>query len=96
MIRILTFAIAVIAGCSHAWAAFYLEGIVPFQQAPNCTDPYAIACGRYGQVPHDPDAAPPGWSFDGNAPRGLQEEFPKAQESGEMAPRTRTREGLEK
>jgi len=36
-----------------AHAAFYFEGLTPFQDAPNCNDPYATTCGRYGHVPHD-------------------------------------------
>jgi hypothetical protein len=35
-----------------AHAAFYFEGLTPYTEAPNCNDPYATTCGRYGQVPH--------------------------------------------
>ena len=36
-----------------AQAGFYFEGLMPYTEAPNCNDPYATNCGRYGQVPHE-------------------------------------------
>lgn len=42
-----------------AQAGFYFEGLMPLTEAPNCNDPYAKACGRYGHVPHAPGAALP-------------------------------------
>lgn len=34
-------------------AGFYFEGLRPYTDAPNCNDPYAVECGRYGHVPHN-------------------------------------------
>lgn len=73
-----------------ASAAFYFEGLMPHTEPPNCNDPYATTCGRYGQVPH----------YDGghDHPRPARPEAGKQQAPVEMkpAPRYHTREGLEK
>ena len=83
------------AGCTSVRAAFYFEGIGSYQKAPNCVDPYASACGRYGHVPHDPDvelpAQPPVDGLPGTGPDTMYPVQPDR-----MRPRIRTREGLDK
>ena len=73
-------------------AAFYFEGLAPYTDAPNCNDPYATTCGRYGHVPH----------YDGAAHQGAGSD--KSQEkagetriyTSDPAVRYHTRQGLEK
>ena len=60
----LTFAtltgLALIAAAPAAQAAFYFEGLEPYLDPPNCNDPFATTCGRYGQVPHvEPEVPEP-------------------------------------
>lgn len=74
-----------------AAAAFYFEGLLPHTEAPNCNDPYATTCGRYGQVPHysgERAARPerPDADHDHGADRKIMK----------PAPRYHTREGLDK
>lgn len=74
-----------------AQAAFYFEGLMPYTDAPNCNDPYATTCGRYGQVPHEGKIIPPKPNQMGVAPRIIEQPDPV-----EPKVRLRTREGLEK
>ena len=92
-------------GCSPARAAFYFEGVGPYRKAPNCVDPYALTCGRYGHVPHDPDAELPAQPFVEHLPEMRQGMKPEmmpgiiySPQPGGMktGPRLRTREGLDK
>ncbi|MFX4300057.1 hypothetical protein [Pseudosulfitobacter pseudonitzschiae] len=76
-----------------AFAAFYFEGLMPHTEAPNCNDPYATTCGRYGQVPHyhgdridEPHQNGPAADVAPNPGRKIMK----------PAPRYHTREGLEK
>lgn len=68
-----------------AKAAFYFEGLMPFTEAPNCADPFATTCGRYGAVPHTTDEE----TGTRHVPQA-----PEAEEAPKM--RTWTRPGLEK
>lgn len=70
-----------------AAAAFYFEGLMPHTEPPNCNDPYATTCGRYGQVPH----------YQGE--KSAKPEHPVVRPDHKVmkpAPRYHTREGLDK
>lgn len=74
-----------------AAAAFYFEGLMPHTEPPNCNDPYATTCGRYGQVPH----------YQGDKITEPQRPAARSGDSTDRkvmkpAPRYHTREGLEK
>lgn len=74
-------------------AGFYFEGLMPYTEAPNCNDPYATTCGRYGQVPHQ--------GIKLEKPRHLGDAATRPDRVHEIKPakpavRYKTREGLSK
>ncbi len=60
-------AASMLATTTPVQAGFYFEGLMPYKEAPNCNDPYATTCGRYGQVPHE-GFKPEKPEYLGNAP----------------------------
>jgi hypothetical protein len=72
-----------------AQAAFYFEGLQPYTEAPNCNDPYATECGRYGHVPHMDEK--PHKHIEAPAPLHVPD-----YDHAPKKPRYETREGLEK
>lgn len=98
MNRILTLAAtaALMAGASApAQAAFYFEGLMPYTDAPNCNDPYATTCGRYGQVPHTPKVGKKPYVTPRKDPK-MNIHPPKMPQAPKPGVRYQTREGLEK
>ncbi|MBT28090.1 MAG: hypothetical protein CMO01_00405 [Thalassobius sp.] len=88
-LSIAALAAPLLALAAPASAAFYYEGLLPYTQAPNCTDPYATECGRYGAVPHDDHATP-------QLPRMKRDTPPPRVAPDRPTRRYKTREGLEK
>lgn len=69
-------------------AAFYFEGLTQYQDAPNCNDPYAKTCGRYGQVEHEKKPS--------EKVNGMHLEVQPKTEPEKPSVRRETRPGLEK
>jgi hypothetical protein len=76
-----------------AYAGFYFEGLMPYTDPPNCNDPYATTCGRYGQVPHTGTAKTVKPAHSHAAPTHVH---PHVKAPMKPAVRYKTREGLDK